>query len=289
MDMHKRIERGLERAITFATASGAPAKISDAIRYAVFPGGARVRPRLCLAVAMASGDGNPQAANAAATAIELLHCASLVHDDLPCFDDAAIRRGKPSVHSVFGAPIAVLAGDALIVMAFENLARECHATPERLAPLIATVARAVGMPYGIVAGQAWESEAAINLADYHRAKTASLFTGATASGAIAAGADPQRWMALGEALGAAYQVADDLRDSAADEDETGKPQGQDAAHNRPNAVTELGIGGALDHLRKLVRGAADSIPDCRGSAMLKQLILGEAERLVPKKLAQYAA
>ena len=96
MDMQKRIERGLERAITFATASGNPAKISQAIRYSVFPGGARIRPRLCLAVAAASGDANPAAADAAATAIELLHCASLVHDDLPCFDDAELRRGETS-------------------------------------------------------------------------------------------------------------------------------------------------------------------------------------------------
>ncbi len=289
MDMQKRIERGLERAITFATATGNPARIGEALRYAVFPGGARVRPRLCLAVAGATGDTNPQAADAAATAIELLHCASLVHDDLPCFDDAATRRGKPSVHAIYGAPLAVLTGDALIVLAFETLARECVAAPDRLAPLMATIGRAVGMPHGIVAGQAWESEETINLADYHRAKTASLFTGATAAGAIASGADPQHWLGLGEALGAAYQVADDLRDSAAGEDETGKPQGQDAAHNRPNAVAELGLSGALEHLQTLVRQAAESIPQCRGSDILRQLILGEAKRLVPKNLAQFAA
>ena len=289
MDMQKRIERGLERAVTFATASGNPAQISQAIRYSVFPGGARIRPRLCLAVATASGDHNPAAADAAATAIELLHCASLVHDDLPCFDDAELRRGKPSVHAVFGAPLAVLAGDALIVMAFETLARECISTPDRIAPLISTIGRAVGMPHGIIAGQAWESESEINLSEYHRAKTASLFTGATVSGAIAAGASPQQWMGLGEALGAAYQVADDLRDSVCDEDEIGKPKGQDVVHNRPNAVAEFGLAGAVSHLQMLVKNAADSIPDCPGSDMLRQLIMQEAKRLVPKKLALTAA
>ena len=93
------------------------------LRYAVFPGGARIRPRLCLAVAQACGEDQPAVTDAAAAAIELLHCASLVHDDLPCFDDAPLRRGKPSVHRAFGERLAVLAGDALIVLAFETLAR----------------------------------------------------------------------------------------------------------------------------------------------------------------------
>ena len=289
MDLQKRIDRGLERAITFATAGGQPAKIGSAMRHAVFPGGARVRPRLCLAVALASGDRHPEAADAAAAAIELLHCASLVHDDLPCFDDAEIRRGKPSVHAAYGEPIAVLTGDALIVLAFETLARECSAAPDRTAPLIATIARAVGMPNGITAGQAWESEPEIDLRHYHRSKTGALFTGATAAGAIAAGADPQNWYALGEALGAAYQVADDLRDSAADIDEIGKPCGQDAEHQRPNAVAELGLTGAISLLQETVQNAADAIPECKGSGMLRDLILAEAKRLVPKKLAQSAA
>lgn len=289
MDLQKRIERNLERAITYATAGGNPSKICDALRYAVFPGGARIRPRLCLAVALASGDLAPNASDAAATAIELLHCASLVHDDLPCFDDADIRRGKPTVHTAFGETTAVLAGDALIVLAFETLARECLTTPDRIAPLIGVIGRAVSMPHGIIAGQAWEAEETIDLKVYHRAKTSSLFIGATTAGAIAAGADPQNWYRLGEALGDAFQVADDLRDCAANIDEIGKPCGQDAAHSRPNAVHELGLGGAVQRLQDLVGEAAASIPDCRGSAMLKQLILDEAKRLVPKSLATAAA
>ncbi|GGB33909.1 geranylgeranyl pyrophosphate synthase [Roseibium aquae] len=289
MDLQKRIERGLERAITFATAGGQPAKLGAAMRHAVFSGGARVRPRLCLAVALASGDRNPEAADAAAAGIELLHCASLVHDDMPCFDDADTRRGRPSVHAAYGEPIALLTGDALIVLAFETIARECSKSPDRTAPLIATIARAVGMPNGIVAGQAWESEPDIDLHHYHRAKTGALFTGATAAGAVAAGADPQNWLALGEALGAAYQVADDLRDSAADMDEIGKPCGQDKTHQRPNAVAQLGLDGALTLLKETVHRAADAIPDCRGSDMLRELIMAEAKRLVPKKLAQSAA
>lgn len=289
MDPKRRIEQGLERALAYACGLEKPAKLAGAMRHAVFPGGARVRPRLCLAVSHACGNGDPAAAEAAATAIELLHCASLVHDDMPVFDDARTRRGQLSVHAKFGSPIALLTGDALIVLAFETIARECATRPALIAPLIATVGRAVGMPHGIVAGQAWESETEISLVDYHRAKTASLFSGSTAAGAIAAGSDPLPWLGLGEALGAAYQVADDLRDSTAEEADMGKPAGQDAAHGRPNSVQEIGISGSLGRLRSLVDAAVGSIPECRGRDELEKLILGEAKRLVPAKFAQSAA
>lgn len=289
MDPMNRIARGLDRALTFATATKRPPILCAAVRHAVLAGGARVRPRLCLAVAAACGDRNPSAACAAATAIELLHCASLVHDDLPCFDDADTRRGKPSVHAAYGEPIAVLVGDALIVLAFETIARECALTPDRIAPLIATVGRAVGMPHGIVSGQAFESEPEIPLAEYHRTKTAALFTGATAAGAIAAEANPQPWMAVGEALGAAYQVADDLRDKLLDQAETGKPCQQDKANGRPNMVHERGLSETVAHLRELVGEAVAKVPDCPGGDALKRLIHSEAKRLVPKQVAQLAA
>jgi geranylgeranyl diphosphate synthase, type II len=173
METGARIEQTLEHVIARATGAGAPPLLASALHYAVFPGGHRIRPQLCLAVAQACGDG--LAATSAATAIELLHCASLVHDDLPCFDDADTRRGKPSVHAQFGTPIAVLAGDALIVLAFQTLAKA--ASPARLPLLISIVATAVGAPGGIVAGQAWECEAAVPLVDYQRAKTGALFVG----------------------------------------------------------------------------------------------------------------
>ena len=112
--------------------SAAAARLGVALRR--LPGGHRIRPQLCLAVSTACGDARSGAADAAAAAIELLHCASLVHDDLPCFDDADTRRGKPSVHAQFGAPLAVLTGDALIVMAFETLAREVSADPGPTCP-----------------------------------------------------------------------------------------------------------------------------------------------------------
>lgn len=288
MDVTQRISRAIDAALLQAGGASAPPKLAAAMRHAVLPGGARVRPRLCLAIAAACGDDRPGVSDAAAASIELLHCASLVHDDLPCFDDADERRGKPSVHSLYGEPLAVLAGDALIVLAFETLGRAAEAQ-ERLGPLLLTIGRSVGMPGGIAAGQAWESEERIELAHYHRAKTGSLFIAATTCGALSAGADPQRWIALGEELGQAYQIADDILDAVGSGDEAGKPLGQDAANARPNCVMQDGLPGALRRLEAKVRGAADAVPDCRGAEALRALVMNEAKRLVPKKAAASAA
>ena len=147
MDIAGRIEKSLIDALNFSTKTGCPPRLSAALHAAVFPKGARVRPRLCHAVAHACGDDQPDATAAAGVAIELLHCASLVHDDLPCFDNADLRRGRPSVHAAFGEPLAVLAGDALIVLAFQTLGR-AQCSPERLAKLILVVGNSVGVPRG---------------------------------------------------------------------------------------------------------------------------------------------
>ncbi len=285
----KRIERALETAIGHAERPGAPPRLASALRHAVFPGGARVRPKLCLAVAQACGDDQPPLSDAAAASIELLHCASLVHDDLPCFDDANERRGKPSVHIVYGEPLAVLVGDALIVLAFETLARAADRSPARLASVLSVVARAAGSPAGLVAGQAWEAEPEASLEAYHRAKTGALFEAATVAGALAAGVDPVPWRGLGQQLGEAYQVADDLRDAVAEPEEIGKPVGRDLALARPSAVTALGIRGAVARLHDLVQAAVTSIPDCPGASGLEQLVSLQVKRLVPKALQESAA
>jgi geranylgeranyl diphosphate synthase, type II len=285
----ERIERALAQVIDRAEGVNGPPGLMAAVRYAVFPGGARIRPRLCLAVARACGDDSPVCSTAAASSIELLHCASLVHDDLPCFDDAAMRRGRPSVPRAFGERLAVLAGDAMIVLAFQALARAGDAMPRRLPGLLVTVARAAGMPMGIVAGQAWECEPEIPLTDYQKAKTAALFAAATAAGAAAAGADARPWHSLGERIGEAYQVADDLKDVLAEEEEIGKPVGQDQRLGRPNAVHELGIAGAVARLEGLVSGALESMPACPGAAELRAHILAETHRLLPRKLSRPAA
>jgi len=289
MDATTRIENALTAAIVRADTRDAPPRLAAAMRYAVFPRGARLRPRLCLAVAAACGEDEPAVSDGAAASIEFLHCASLIHDDLPCFDDADVRRGKPSVHKAFGEPVAVLAGDALIVLAFQTLARASAGAPQRLATLVMTVGRSVGMPSGIVAGQAWESEPGAVLADYQRAKTGALFAAATEAGAAASGAEPAPWRSLGERLGEAYQVVDDIRDVAARPEDLGKPTGQDALLGRPNAAVQLGLDGALDRLEQLVAGAIDAIPPCPGAAGLKKLVRAEAERFLPKGLARHAA
>jgi geranylgeranyl diphosphate synthase type II len=168
MDVLQRIERALESAITKGIGDSAPPGLKAAVRHAVLTPGSRARPRLCLAVALACGDDVPAVSDAAAASIELLHCASLVHDDMPCFDDADTRRGQPTVHRAFGERLAVLAGDGLIVLAFENLAWHTLRNPERLAPLLLIIGRSVGMQDGIVAGQAWECETEVDLSEYHR-------------------------------------------------------------------------------------------------------------------------
>lgn len=283
------IEETLSDAVDRCTPAGAPARLAQAIRYSVFPGGHRLRPRLCLAVAASCGATDLRAAHAAAAAIELLHCASLVHDDLPCFDDAGERRGKPSVHKAFGERIAVLAGDALIVLAFQTVAEGAAHVPARLVRLMSIVAGSVGMPAGIVAGQARECEPHVALSSYHLEKTGALFAAATMAGAAASGVPFESWRTLGERLGLAYQVADDIRDVAGKAEELGKPVGQDLALGRPSAALELGIDGAIGRLDELVAEAADSIPDCEGAAGLRALIKIEAKRFLPAGLVRRAA
>jgi geranylgeranyl diphosphate synthase type II len=288
-----RIERSLQAAVARADAGGCPPRLAAAMRHAVFPRGARIRPRLCLAVAAACGEDDPAVTDAAAAAIELLHCASLVHDDLPCFDDADTRRGQPSVHRAFGEPLAVLTGDALIVLAFQTLAQGAALAPLRLGPLVMTVGMSVGVPFGIVAGQAWECEDSVDLALYQREKTGALFAAATVAGAASAGAEAEPWRRLGMELGEAYQVADDILDATGDANKLGKPVQQDVAHSRPNAVQMLGLAGALQRLHALAQVAADAVPDCPGRSSLSGHILTETIRLVPQeveaRVAQFAA
>jgi geranylgeranyl diphosphate synthase type II len=289
MMLASRVETALSAALERAAGPETPPLLAAALRHAVFPGGARVRPMLCLAVAKACGDDQPTLSEAAATAVELLHCASLVHDDLPCFDDAATRRGKPSVHASFGEAIAVLAGDALIVLAMERIALAGAAAPLRVGPLIATVARSAGAPAGMVAGQAWESEPAPALSVYHQAKTGAMFVAAATGGAIAAGADPTPWRGLGEKLGAAYQVADDLFDALQPAGASDKPIGQDVMFARPNAVAAFGVEGATARLKSLIAEAVEAVPPCPGAGEIRALVRFTAQRRAPKPSARSAA
>ncbi len=290
MGIPERIEAALERGLSFCEMpSSCPPGLSAAMRHAVFPGGARLRPSLVLSVAAAcarDGDGDEgeiaETAQAdVAAAIELLHCASLVHDDLPCFDDAAVRRGRPSVHAAFGQELAVLTGDGLIVLAFDILA-QADVPASLLRSMLRTVARGVGAQGGLVAGQAWESERTVGLRTYHKAKTAALFQAGARLGAELSGAPVGPWAEFGARLGEAYQVADDLRDTLDDEANLGKPAGQDAAHDRPNACSVLGINGALDRLRALLDQAVEALPTCPHPERVVAWVEGFGARLYPR-------
>ena len=284
-------EQYLEEAMAEHATAQCPPLLAQALNYAVFPGGARVRPKICKAVALANNSSDVGLANAAASAIELLHCASLVHDDLPCFDDATQRRGKPSVHAKFGERIAVLTGDALIVAAFQTLATHAiHAVRTERVPLVtAIVARGVGAPHGICAGQAWVCERSVDLSLYHRAKTGALFVAATCAGAAAAGVDPGPWVNLGASIGEAYQVADDIKDAISDPETLGKPTGIDVKLDRPSAVRELGLDGAVTRLKQCLEAGLDSMPACAGQDLLQKIVRAQASRFVPEKIAQVAA
>jgi len=281
MSIATRLDTATAAVLMRATAGDTPAKLAAALPYAVMPGGARIRPTILISVAMACGDDRPDLADAGAVALELIHCASLVHDDLPCFDDADTRRGKTTVHKAFSEPLAVLTGDSLIVLAFDVLAEAAGKDAGRALQMIRALSRRTGMPDGICAGQGWESEAQVNLSAYHRAKTGALFIAATQMGALAAGQEAEPWEELGARIGEAFQVADDLRDALYDAETLGKPVGQDEAHGRPNAVSSLGVQGAIRHLKDILGGAIASIPSCKGEAMLADMVRRYAERMTP--------
>jgi len=258
MTTSDRIEGALRAAVARLTTGGCPPQLAEAIEYAMFPAGNRLRPRLAIAVADALGGDTPLI-DAAAVSLEFLHGASLIQDDMPAFDAAEERRGRPALHAVFGDAIAILAADALIIGAFETVARDAASAPSLAAALTLELARGTGSPHGAVAGQGWESEDDIDLAEYHRTKTAALFEAATAAGAVAAGHDPSRWRAVGHWLGRAYQIADDIADEQSPE--TG---GSDAELGRPNALRALGMDGSVRVLDQCIRNALDSVPPCSG-------------------------
>ena len=276
METDSRIETALERVVEKTTAAPCPSRLAEAIRYAIFPGGGRVRPGLCLAVAEACGDREPRLVDAAAVAVELLHCASLVQDDLPCFDDASVRRGRASLHERFGEAIAVLVGDALIVRAFAEVAEHLAGQPAACAQILPALADAAGAPSGIAAGQANA---------YHHAKTAALFEAAAVSGAICAGGDVEKWRHTGALLGSAYQVADDIADALGESGRLGKPIHQDGSHARPSAVASLGAAGAVRLLDQRLQETMHSIPTCGHRESVEHFVEMAAQRLCPPELA----
>lgn len=281
MSLFLRAEESLHIHFERAANPISPPRLLAAMRHAVFSGGARIRPQLVMAVAIACGDKCPELTNAAAVAIELMHCASLVHDDMPAFDNADTRRGQPTVHKAFGEPLALLTGDALIVMAYQVMLNAGMDHPKRLARLMQNLTSGVGLPSGIVAGQAWECEVTADLSQYQNAKTGALFVASTCAGALACDADPKPWVALGAHLGEAYQVADDIRDVLGQAEMLGKPVGQDVLNGRPSSAGALGLGGAVRYFEGLMDKAVSSVPKCACRGLMQDMVRQEAERLVP--------
>jgi len=246
-----------------------PATLHAAMRHLMFPGGKRLRPAFAFAACEASGSP-PERALPVAAAVELVHVYSLVHDDLPCMDDDVLRRGRPTVHVAFGEAVAVLAGDALLALAFEVLARAGGPiAPEARLAALADLAAAAGSR-ALVGGQAEdlafpEDAGAADVERVHERKTAALFAAAAAGGARLGGAPPElaeRMRRFGGEAGAAFQIADDLLDR--DDDEPcslvralgAEAAGARAQQRLARALAELEeLGERAEPLRELARFA----------------------------------
>jgi geranylgeranyl diphosphate synthase type II len=266
----------------------APERLRMAAVHAVFPGGGRVRPLLSLHIAKALNRKIDDVALAAAGAVELIHCASLAHDDMPCFDNADFRRGKPSVHRQFGENTALLVGDGLIAGAFEVLAKNAGRHPN-FSKMVQVLAQATGASKGLVSGQAWEDQPGASVSMVHDRKTAALFEAAAVLAALVAGVDETPWRALGKALGAAYQAADDILDAAGSAESAGKPVLQDSGRRVTSAVKTAGLSAAVRRFNTLVDQSIEAIPDCPGRDDLVQLVRGIATRLCPPSLVRKAS
>jgi geranylgeranyl diphosphate synthase, type II len=242
----KIIEAALERLLP--PADTRPNSIHQAMRYSVFAGGKRIRPILCLEAARVF-DAAGEAVAPVACALEFIHTYSLIHDDLPALDNDDLRRGKPTCHKQFGEPIAILAGDGLLTLAFETLANAPIAA-ERRVRVIQAIAAAAGTVNGMVGGQVADLEAEgqpvepASLEYIHRAKTAALIRASVASGAIAAGAaeeDVGRLARFGAQIGWAFQVVDDILDVEQSTALLGKTAGKDQSQKKATYPALYGL------------------------------------------------
>lgn len=232
-------------------------RLFDAMSYGVLGGGKRIRALLSIAAGEAVGA--PQAwSETVGAAIECVHAFSLVHDDMPCMDDDALRRGQPTVHVKYGQAQALLVGDALQTLGFELIA-DIPAPPETVVALVGALARATGLQ-GMAGGQAVDIEAVglpmdqQQLEAMHALKTGALISAAVEMGAACGSPSPAQAQALSRyaaLVGLAFQVADDVLDVSADAQTLGKTPGKDAAANKPTFVALLGLTGARDYARAL--------------------------------------
>lgn len=261
-----RINAALE---TILTTRGESGRLAEAMRYCTMAGGKRLRPVLCMAAAESVG-GDPADVLPAACALELIHTYSLIHDDLPAMDDDALRRGQPTCHIAFDEATAVLAGDALLTLAFEVIAAESRKDPghsDLWLRVISEVARAAGCR-GMILGQMKDLAAentdirTSELEQIHRLKTGALIEVAVTAGALLGGGDAKQGECLrayaGD-IGLAFQVADDILNVEGDPQRMGKAAGTDACRSKGTYPALLGLEASKRYARELINNALQSL------------------------------
>jgi geranylgeranyl diphosphate synthase type II len=258
--LHKQVDRALDRWLP--SEKSRPVTLHRAMRYGIFAGGKRLRPILCLAAAEACG-GKSTLALPAACAVECVHTYSLIHDDLPCMDDDDLRRGQPTTHKVFGEAVAVLAGDALMTIAFEILAQTKATKRYGLQEFFLELATSAGSSL-LVGGQVADMEAENHVATLkdllfiHRGKTAAMIAASLRLGAMSANATPGHVKALGkfgEHLGLAFQIMDDILDATQTSEQLGKSAGKDAASGKATYPSVFGIEKSRREATRLTKAA----------------------------------
>ncbi|MDH0372444.1 polyprenyl synthetase family protein [Comamonas aquatica] len=279
----------VEQALSQWVGVDTPADLGDAMRYAVLDGGKRLRPLLVLAAAQAV-QGLPQAATRAACAVELIHAYSLVHDDMPCMDNDVLRRGKPTVHVQFGEARALLAGDALQVLAFELLTPADAQVPASMqAQLCRLLARAAGA-HGMAGGQAidlasvGQSLTEAQLRRMHSLKTGALLEASVAMGmacGVVSETAQQALMRYAQLLGLAFQVVDDVLDVVADAATLGKTPGKDADNDKPTYVSLMGLESARAYAQSLYQQsllalAGSGLQNVQALSALAHMVVGRS-------------
>ena len=278
------VEEGLVRELR--TDEAFDARLAESMEYSLTAGGKRLRPILLMAAADAAG-GRGEDYLTSACAVEMIHTYSLIHDDLPAMDDDDYRRGKLTNHKVYGAGLATLAGDALLTMAFELLARQQGVPAETMLRVVREISEAAGAN-GMVGGQALDLASEGKRIDMdtlrrmHMAKTGALFRASVRSGAILGGADEAQLASLteyAEAFGLAFQITDDILDVTGDAAAIGKPVGSDERNHKSTYVTLT----SLEEAKRLAREAADRAHEALAPLGGKAAFLDElAEYLVTR-------
>ncbi len=273
-----------ELSALFECADSDISSLHDAMAYSTLGGGKRIRAFLTLEFCRLFG-GNEKAAIKLACALEMVHAFSLIHDDLPCMDDDDMRRGRPSCHIKYGEAHALIAGDALIMLAFETAA-SAPLSPESVLEAVKILSRRAGAR-GMCGGQAMDMYAQTTHVSYeYLKKLQSLKTGALIEAAVLLGcvcADvsyerTENALKYASCVGRAFQIIDDILDVEGDEAALGKPIGSDADSDKTTFVTELGLEGAKDEANKLTLEAIESISEYNGSENLRALALWLCDR-----------